>query len=312
MGVAPGVAPGVALEFVAVSKWYGQISALSDVSLAIAPGVTGLVGRNGAGKSTLIKLACGILRPSQGLVQIQGGSPARPRTRAALGLCPDLDRCYESLSGLQFLAWMLRLHGLGGRAARARAELALADLGLGDAMRRRIKTYSKGMRQRVKLAQATAHEPQVVLLDEPLTGLDPVARHEFGERIRALGEAGRTVLVSSHVLHELQTVASTFVVIDRGRVLAEGALAALRDQLSDRPRRLQLATRRPRELATRLAQFDEVVGVRIQGESVTVEARGGALLGERLTHLGAEADGLIDELWNLDDDLESVFGYLTS
>jgi ABC-2 type transport system ATP-binding protein len=301
-----------ALEFLSVSKWYGQVSALTDVTLALNPGVTGLVGRNGAGKSTLIKLACGLLRPSQGLVQLHGKPPAHAAARAGLGLCPDVERLYEGSTGLQFVAWMLRLQGASARGARARAAEVLAELGLGDAMHRRIKTYSKGMRQRVKLAQAVAHEPGIVLLDEPLTGLDPVARVEFGDRIRALGEQGRTVLVSSHVLHELQSVARTFVVIDRGRVLAEGPLAELREQLADRPRRLQLASRRPRELATRLARLDDVAGVRVTADGVTVEARGGTALGAQLTALGAEADGLIDELWPLDDDLESVFGYLVS
>jgi ABC-2 type transport system ATP-binding protein len=299
------------LVFENVSKWYGQISALTDVSLVLAAGVTGLVGRNGAGKSTLLKLACGLLRPSQGEVRLQGKRPQGARARARLGFCPDIDRFYESLSGLDFVTWMLRLQG-HGRGASARARQTLESIGLGPAMTRPIKTYSKGMRQRIKLAQAIAHEPEVVLLDEPLTGLDPIARHEVGSLIKDLGGRGATVLVSSHVLHELQAVASRFVVVERGQLRAEGELAELRRQLAEHPQRLFLASRSPRELAVRVAAMEGVVAIDVQDDGLVVRTAHTSRWPEDLTRLGAEAGHLVDEVRTLDDSLEAVFGYLVS
>jgi ABC-2 type transport system ATP-binding protein len=299
------------LEFENVSKWYGQISALTDVSLALDAGVTGLVGRNGAGKSTLLKLACGLLRPSQGEVRLQGRSPRSAPARARLGFCPDIDRYYESLSGHDFVTWMLRLQG-HGRGAPARARATLESIGLGPAMTRAIRTYSKGMRQRIKLAQAIAHDPEVVLLDEPLTGLDPLARHEVGSLIKDLGGRGATVLVSSHVLHELQAVASRFVVVERGQLRAEGELAELRRQLAEHPQRLFLASRSPRELAVRVAAMDGVVAIDVQDDGLVVRTAHTSRWPEDLTRLGAEAGRLVDEVRTLDDSLEAVFGYLVS
>ena len=296
------------LEFDHVSKWYKQVSALIDIGFRIGPGVTGLVGQNGAGKSTLLKLASGLLRPSLGEVRLCGGDPQRPAVRRSIGVCPDLDRFYENLSGVVFVSWMLRLQGFGARAARRRATELLGELGLGDAMHRRIAGYSKGMRQRVKLAQALAHDPSVVVMDEPLTGLDPIARHELGERIRAMGQRGVAVLVSSHVLHELQSVADHFVLVHQGRLVAEGGLRELRDQLADRPRQLTLKTEDPRALARLVCALPQVSGLRIEDGEVGVEVRGAGLF-EELTRIGAEA-GLVDELVVRDDSLEAVFGYL--
>lgn len=301
------------LEFLDVSKWYGQVSALTDVTLRIEAGVTGMVGKNGAGKSTLMKLACGLLRPSQGAVLVDGRAPADdPAARARLGVCPDIDQYYERLAGWRFVSWMLRYHGVGTRAADARAKELLAELGLGDAMYRTIAGYSKGMRQRVKLAQALAHDPRIVLLDEPLTGLDPVARHEVGELIRRLAAGGRAVIVSSHVLHELQAVADTVVLIHQGRLIAEGRVQDLRQQLEGRPLKLRLKSREPRALASRLAPLDGVVAIHLQADGVLIETAGAHGLHERLTRLGAEPEGLIDEIAPMDDTLEAVFGYLVA
>ena len=303
---------GAVLEFQAVSKWYGQVSALTEVAFRVEPGVTGLVGQNGAGKSTLMKLACGLLRPSLGLGTIGGDPPTRAAARSRIGYCPDLDRFYESMSGVRFVTWMLRLTGAGRRDAARRAAESLDRLGLGDAMHRRIAGYSKGMRQRVKLAQALAHEPDVVLLDEPLTGLDPVARKEIGGIVREMAEGGAAVLVSSHVLHELQAVAQRFVLMHQGRLMAEGSVAELRDQMADRPLKVALASDRPRALAARLCDLDGVEAVRFDDESVVVDVRSGATLWPSVTEIGAEPEGLVLGVRTLDDDLESVFGYLVT
>lgn len=298
----------VELEFLAASKWYGQIAALSEVTVRFEPGVTGLVGQNGAGKSTLLKLACGLLRPSQGEVRVAGNSPVRASVRRHIGYCPDLDRYDEHLTGRECVTRMLRLSGLRRVRAGERAGELLRELGLGAAMDRTIAGYSKGMRQRVKLAQALGHDPEVMLLDEPLGGLDPMARHEVGELIRRLGESGRVVVVSSHILHELQTVASRVVLIHQGRLLAEGTVDDLREQMDDRPRKLFLRSGEPRALASRLFQMGPVSSVAMVMDGVQVETSGGEGFHEEITRLGAE--GLVQEIVPRDDSLDSVFGYL--
>lgn len=297
-----------ALEFVATSKWYGQVSALTDVSVRFEPGVTGLVGQNGAGKSTMMKLASGLLRPSFGDVLLMGQSPTIPRVRAQLGYVADVDRYYEHQSGLVFVTWMLRISGMGGREAKRRAVELLEELGLSDAMRRPISGYSKGMRQRVKIAVALGHRPKVLLLDEPMTGLDPVARQEMAALMRRLGSEGVVVVVSSHVLHELQSVADQIVVVNQGRMLAEGNIAEIRDKLDDQPRRILLVTDTPRALVPRLMGSEEVVKVEIVRNGVEISTESSVGVDSFLTAIGAE--GLIDELLPLDDSLESVFGYL--
>ena len=301
-------AEGASLEFVLTSKWYGQVSALTDVSVKFTPGVTGLVGMNGAGKSTMMKLATGLLRPSFGEVFINGQSPTSPKARKRLGYCSDIDQYYEHQSGLDFVQWMLRLSGMKGRDARDRAASLLEELGLGEPMHRKIGGYSKGMRQRVKLAVALGDDPDVLLMDEPLTGLDPVARQEMSELMRRLGEGGAVVVVSSHVLHELQTVAQRIVLINQGRKLAEGTVADIRDKIDDRPRRVRLTTSQPRELAARLFEQPEIINVSITVGGVEIASEGGHGVDAFLTGLGAE--GLVEEVIPLDDSLESVFGYL--
>jgi ABC-2 type transport system ATP-binding protein len=300
----------VTLEFMSVSKWYRQVSALTDVSLECGPGVTGLVGQNGAGKSTLMKLACGLLVPSQGGVQVAGAPPTEVEIRRLIGYCPDLDRFYEGMTGRTFLTWMLKLSGLDGRGARRRAGELLDQLGLGAAMNRKIRGYSKGMRQRVKLAQALGHGPRLVLLDEPLTGLDPLARYDVSEVIRGIAATGGTVVVSSHVLHELQSITDRVLLIHQGRLLAEGTVEELRAQLEDRPRRIWVRSRDSRRLAAALVSMSQVSAVQVEGEQVRVETQGGAGFFASLTRLGAEQDGLITEIAPADDSLSAVFGYL--
>lgn len=301
------------LHFGDVSKWYGAITALMGVSFSVAAEVVGLVGKNGAGKSTLMKIAAGLLAPSQGAVTVAGQPAGLRDTRRLVGFCPDTDRLYESLTGRTFVAWLLRYHGFGRRAARERAGDVLADLGLGDAMDRRIREYSKGMRQRVRLAQALAHEPRVVLLDEPMTGLDPIARRELGAVIRGLPARGVGVVVSSHVLHELESVTDRVVFIHQGRVLAEGRVDELRDQLPGQPRRFRIVGGDERALAARLLALPHVGGVRVLPDAVlevTVDELSGFF--RALTELAAGWEPGISAIEPLDDDLGFVFGSLVS
>ncbi len=298
------------VRYQSVSKWYGQVSALMDVSLSVGAEVVGLVGRNGAGKSTLMKLAGGLLNPSLGEVRICGAVAGSRDANAVLGFSPDIEKLYDRCSGRQFVSWMLRLHGYNASAARARASETLDELGLGAHMHRPIREYSKGMRQRVRLAQALAHRPRALLLDEPMTGLDPIARHELSERIQQLGKSGLCVLVSSHVLHELEAIVDRVALVHQGRLVAEGPVSELRGQLSEQPHKVRIATKEPRALGSRLLALRHVLGIEIGQDGVNVALNGEPGFYAALTAIGAEPNGLVHEVRPLDDSLASVFGYL--
>ncbi len=298
------------LAFTSVSKWYGVVAALMDVTFQVGCEVVGLVGKNGVGKTTLMKLAVGLLAPSQGRILVDGLPAGSREARARLGFCPDIDRLYDELTGVQFVTWMLRYHGRSAREARERAEHVLAELGLAPHMRRRIREYSKGMRQRVRLAQALAHEPRCVLLDEPMTGLDPVARSELAGMIRGLPARGVGVLVSSHVLHELEAVADRVVLVHQGRLLADGRIGELRSALPSQPHRLRIACTHSRELAAALVGWNEVRSVAVIEDGVEVAIDGSATFHTRLTNHAAQWPGAIHEVMALDGDLASLFGYL--
>tara|TARA_R110002072_G_scaffold228234_1_gene385019 strand:+ start:2904 stop:3830 length:927 start_codon:yes stop_codon:yes gene_type:complete len=300
----------IVLEFDSVTKWYGSVAALLDVSFQVRTEVVGLVGKNGVGKSTLMKLAVGLLEPSQGAVRVCGSYAATREARGRIGFCPDFDRLYEPLSGVRFVSWMLRYHGFAARSATMRAEEVLSELGLAENMHRPIREYSKGMRQRVRLGQALAHRPQFLLLDEPMTGLDPVARAELSDLIRNLPQRGVGVLVSSHVLHELEAVVDRVVLVHQGRLLADGKVDALREQLPERSHRLRLRGARPRELAAQLMSWPEVDGVTFLGDGLELSLSGHGVFYERLSDLAGAWQGGIHELIPLDDDLAAVFGYL--
>src|SRR5438105_4277981 len=211
------------IEFRSVSKWYGHVIGLNNLSLSLPSGVTGLLGPNGSGKSTLLQLATGQLRPSQGEVRVLGH---RPWDHAGLnrwiGLCPEQDAFFEWMTGRRFLTDCALLGGLGGRGAREAAGRALELVGMTEHADRPIRGYSKGMRQRIKLAQALVHDPMILFLDEPLSGTDPVARRELIDLIIDWGQQGRTVLVSSHIFHEVQAVTRSIVLLNRGRLVAIG------------------------------------------------------------------------------------------
>jgi ABC-2 type transport system ATP-binding protein len=228
-------------SFEGAAKWYGQVIGLMDATVQIGHGVTGLLGPNGAGKSTFLKLLTGQLRPSQGRVRLLGVDPfAATSVHRRIGFLPEPDAFYDDLDGLAFVTLLTRLHGFGAREARARAERALERVGLLDVARRRVRGYSKGMRQRVKLAQAIAHDPDVLILDEPLTGMDPVWRRKIMELVRSLGAAGTSVIVSSHILHEVEGMAAEFILLYGGRVKAYGVREEIRAVLHQYPHRVRI------------------------------------------------------------------------
>jgi ABC-2 type transport system ATP-binding protein len=295
-----------------VSKWYGQVLGVANVNLTVEPGITGLLGPNGAGKTTLMKLIAGLLRPSRGRAAIGGAVPwSDLAARRLLGHCPEHEGIYEELTGLEFVTAMAELTGMPRARARERAEAVLVEIGLGDAMNRRLGGYSKGMRQRAKLAQALAHDPDVLLLDEPLTGCDPIARENLIERIRALGAAGKTVLVSSHVLYEIEALTHNIVVMFRGRVLAEGDIYRLRELIDAHPHRVRIECDRPRVLAEALIGEEHVSQAAFEDGAVEIETRVPDRLYDAIPEAARARGVKIVSLTSPDNNLQAVFEYLT-
>ncbi len=301
----------VALRFEKVSKWYGPVLGISEVGFEIQEGVHGLLGMNGAGKSTILKLASGLLSSNLGQVTVFGGDPSRSLgTRRSLGLCPEIDRFYERMRGVDWVRHMAVLAGVPWRHCRRRAEEMMELVGMQQAMHKRIGGYSKGMRQRTKLARALAHDPELLLLDEPMTGLDPVARQSMVELVRRLGEEGRTVLVSSHVLSEVEAMTERILLIHRGRLLAEGSVSEIRAQIDDWPRRYEIKTPLARSLAAKVAGFEGVLAIEIAEDGLEVEAEAVGSFLHMIQGLAADPSHQICAVCPLDEGLESVFQHL--
>ncbi|RZS90238.1 ABC-2 type transport system ATP-binding protein [Motilibacter rhizosphaerae] len=299
------------VEFSHVSKWYGDTVALSDVSFALRPGVTGLLGHNGAGKSTSLSLLAGYTGPSQGSVRVLGKDPRTdPSVHEQLGVVPDGDGLWPFLTARQTVEMLASQRRVKDPAAAA--VTALERVGLTGSADRKVNGFSKGMRQRVKLAQALAHDPQVLILDEPLNGLDPAQRRADVELIRRLGGEGRTVLVSSHVLTEVERMADRLLVVVNGRLVAEGTGAGIRDLMTDRPRSIRIRTPAARELGGRLLAEGVVHGVEIEEDVLVVQTLQALALAGRLPRLARELDVLVHRVEPQGEDLESVFSALTS
>ncbi len=306
----PTAAPVIAAEH--VSKWYGQVIGLNDVTVRVPPGITGLLGPNGAGKSTFMKLITGQLRPSQGQLRILG-APVwdNPALYVRVGFCPEQDSFYERMTGLAWLVALLRLNGLSEGAAEQAARRALDAVDLIDAADKKIGAYSKGMRQRVKLAQAVAHDPELLILDEPLAGMDPLARRKTMKLIRDWARQGRSVLVSSHVLHEIEALTANILLISQGRILAEGNVHQIRDLIDEHPHTVSIKAERTRELARAFLALDHVLSLRFEGERVVVQTARPDAFYLRLTEMAASGEcGDIHEVTSPDDNLQAVFEYL--
>lgn len=303
----PAAAP---LALVGASKWFGDVVAVSDVTFTVGPGVTALLGPNGAGKSTVLRLLCGLTGPSRGEVLVFGRNP---RTHielfGLLGLVPQQEAVFEQQTALEFVRLAAVLQGVPGPDAAARHALGIVELD--PALKRRVGTYSKGMRQRVKVAAALVHDPPILMLDEPLTGLDPRQRLHMVSLLTRLGAEGRTVLVSSHVLDEVERFGSRVLVIARGRLVAEGDFHAIRDLMDERPHRIRVRTNRPREVATGLMASGAALGVQLSGDDqVVVDTLDVSTFRQTVAPAAREADAQLLEVTPLDDDLESVFRYL--
>jgi len=303
------------VEVAGASKWFGDVVAVSDVSFSIGPGVTALLGPNGAGKSTLLRMLCGLTGADQGTVRVLGADPRTDlAVRARIGIVPQQEAVFEALDAFEFVRLAAVLNGVPDPDAAARGALGIVELDPDDD--RRVTAYSKGMRQRVKVAQALVNDPALLVLDEPLTGLDPRQRAHMIELFAWLGEQGRCVIVSSHVLDEVERFGSRVLVVAQGRLAATGDFRAIRDLMDDRPHKIRVRTDKPRELATVLVDRVGVLGITLEppaaGRSggVVVDTTDAATFRRLVAVAARDVGATLWEITPLDDDLESVFRYL--
>jgi len=297
-----------------LSKWYGQVIGLNDVTVTVPAGITGLLGPNGAGKSTFLKLITGQLKPNKGEIFILGeriwGNPA---LYVRIGFCPEQDAFYERMTGIEWVSALVRLNGAGEREADERAHRALEAVDLLDAAGKKIGAYSKGMRQRVKMAQALAHDPELLILDEPLSGLDPIARRKTIRLIKEWARSGKSIIVSSHILHEIESMTSNILLINQGRIVAEGNVHQIRELIDTHPHTVSIRADQPRALAREFLAADDVLSLRFEEGAIVVQTAKPDVFYARLTELAASGElGSIHEVTSPDDNLQAVFQYLVT
>jgi ABC-2 type transport system ATP-binding protein len=300
------------IEIKNVAKWYGGVVALSGLTANIGRGLTSLLGPNGAGKSSLIRIMCGLTSPSQGSVRVLGKDPRSSGSiRKVIGLVPQQERLPPGVNALEFVAMAASLEGMPDPAGAARKAIETVELDPDDS--RHLSSYSKGMRQRVKIAQAIVHGPRILILDEPLNGLDPRQRSRMAQLFIRLGQEDRCVLVSSHVLEEVQELSSTVLVLAEGKLAAEGDFHAIRQLLDDRPHRIRLRSSDPLRLASGLMGSGTVSAVQTAGDNaIVIDTWTASPFRRRLPRLAQELGVRLLEMAPLDDDLESVFRYLVA
>ena len=301
------------ITFENVSRFYGEVLGVNRVSLSIPPGVTSLVGPNGSGKTTLMNLMSGLLQPTDGKIEVLGISPGNPeRLCKILGYCAQFDAFPKGLTGYKFIYSYLAVHGMSHAECDERTRAALEMVGLTGAADRHVGAYSKGMRQRVKLAQAIAHDPKVIVLDEPLNGLDPMARAEAIALFQQWGAQGRHVVVSSHILHEVDRISDQVILLSQGYVVAEGQIQGVRSEVTDQPMQILVRCARPSVLAARLFEQDHIVEAIIQGDGKNLLLRTKdadsfyLLLNKVILETGLEVESVAPA----DDDVNSVYQYL--
>ncbi|MBI3838096.1 MAG: ABC transporter ATP-binding protein [Planctomycetia bacterium] len=298
------------LSFEHVTKFYGPVIGINDVSCRVGPGITGLLGANGAGKSTLIKLASGQLRPTQGTVLIGQHQAWSTAAKHHLGYSPDLNSFYEEMTGREFVYTMARLHGFSRGEARQRTEYALEEVGMADRARRHLAGYSHGMRQRIKLAQTLVHDPWLLLLDEPLAGIDPGGRREISELLLKLAGQGKTLLISSHILVEIEQLSSSIIMMSRGRIVACGTIAEVRNLMQFRPLVVEIVAEPARRLAALLAENPDVQGVEVRDSVLIVRTRNPSKFFDQIGQLVCAHGIEVLRLQTLDGGADAVFEYL--
>jgi ABC-2 type transport system ATP-binding protein len=299
------------IELQNVTKLYGRVIGVNDITLSLPQGAYGLLGPNGAGKSTLLNIIMGQLTPTIGTVTVFGESPVNnAELYRKIGYCPSHEGLYSNVSALEWVRYLQQLNGFDRDEANERARKALDFVNMTEAMDRPISTYSRGMRQRTKLAQALAHNPQLVILDEPFNGLDPIGRHDMTLLLRKWIEHGRSLIFASHVLHEIESLTRSFLLICGGRLLASGTSEEVHTLLTDLPNEITLHSDQPKPLASWLAANDGIDTIRISGTAVTIATRHAGELLSSLPALVAEQGIEITEVHSADESLQSLFNSL--
>ena len=310
MTAPPNPANGTVIDVRGVSKWFGGVVAVNDLTVRVDPGITGLLGPNGAGKTTLLYLITGLARCSLGAVTILG-RPVRddPDLYRRVGFMPEHESTYPFLTGRQLVETSARLHGVD-RAAEA-ADRVIEMVGMADAQGRSIGGYSRGMRQRIRLAAALVHDPEVIILDEPLNGTDPRQRLQFRDAMQRLAAAGKTILISSHILEEVETLAGRVLLMLGGKLAAAGDYRAIRAKLDERAYQVRVTVDRPRQLAAALVELDAVESVAFPDDrSLVVQSRNVADVQRALPRLASERGIRLTAVEPLDESLESLFEYM--
>lgn len=302
-----------AIIFDDVSKFYGEILGVNRINLAIAPGITSLVGPNGSGKTTLMNLMTGLLRPSRGKISVLGTEPDDPEALfRKVGYCAQFDSFPAGLNGYQFINAYLRVAGLGAREADGLTWRALERVGLVEAAKRKVAGYSKGMRQRVRLGQAIAHNPAVLILDEPLNGLDPMARAEAIRLFKQFATEGLHLIISSHILHEVDMMSDRVILLNNGYVVAEGDVHGVRDEIQEHPMQVFVKCDRPGALAAQLFEVGRIVEARLHpdGRGLFVSTRDADRFYMVLNHVVLDGGFHVESVAPVDDDLSAVYNYL--
>jgi len=292
-----------------LARWYGRVVALTDLTVALPPGITGLLGPNGAGKSTFLRLLTGQLYPSSGAVRILGRNPIHhPEVFHEIGFCSEDDALFDDMTARQAVSFLARCTGYSSADARRRAADALDRCGMSHALDRRCRGFSKGMRQRTRMAAALVHEPKLLLLDEPMTGLDPVGRRDVVDIVRSFAEEGGSVVFSSHILHEVEAVAQHVAIVNKGMLLAEGTLSEIQEELSDYAFVLEVRCSEPRRLARELSSRGHVAGLKFSGpDHLSITSESARTLTEELPSLALATGIEIHELTCPGDNLEALF-----
>jgi ABC-2 type transport system ATP-binding protein len=296
-----------------VSCFYGEVLGVNRVHLSIPPGITSLVGPNGSGKTTLMNLMCGLIQPTQGQIRVLGIPPDQPeKLFRQLGYCTQFDNFPKGLTGFNFLYSYLLVHGFDRAAAEKLAWESLERVNMTEAAQRKVAAYSKGMRQRIKLAHCMCHKPQVLILDEPLNGLDPMARAETIALFEEWGKQGLHVIVSSHILHEVDRISDQVILLSHGYVVAEGEIQGVRSEVKDQPMQILVRCNKPAMLAARLFQQDHVVEARIQEDhkGLLVRTRDADGLYLLLNRVILESGLEVETVAPADEDVNSVYQYL--
>jgi ABC-2 type transport system ATP-binding protein len=301
------------VEIMGLSKWYGQVIGVNDITLSISSGITGLLGPNGAGKSTLLKLMVGLLKPSRGGITVLG-EPVwnNPDLNRRVGYCSEQDAFYDNMTGFQFVVNLARLNGYSRQEAEGRALDVIEIVDLLESKDRKIGAYSKGMRQRIKLAQSLVHNPELLFLDEPLGGMDPIGRRSTIRLVKQLGADGKSVIVSSHILYEIEAMTNNVLLINNGRILAEGNVHEIRELIDEHPHNVYINCSKPRLLASILVEYEDIASVKLGAEddALIIETLRPDDLYSRLPEIILENDIKVEKLHSPDDNLEAVFRYL--